>query len=841
MPDKIARLVARRDVQVWLLATLVGGVTFFAWLGYGRTLVPTDLSWIFHEDPFTHAMGWEQYRNAPLLQYPVTKNGLYGLEWSSTIVFTDSIPIVALVLRPFSALLPVPFQYLGWWVLLCLVLQAYFAMRLVLLRTDRLRNAVLPAIAFVTTPVLLERMGLQTGVGSHFLLLWGLFLYFSRTDAAHRAWLILLLVTVSVHAYIFVMVGGIWAAHVVACGMRGRLNRRDLVHCGAMLVVVVAWMHALGYFLVGGGAAGSGWRSNFDLLGFLAPSAGARFGLLQSVYDDPWDGSTYLGAGILLLLVVSSIASVVMRMRKRAIGPAAHADVRWLPLVVVVVGALLFAVTNHVTAGNQTLARLPLPRPLEALYETFRGANRMAWPAYYLVLISTVWLALSVWTARLVTIVLAAAMLVQVVDLWDVGANKRQELAVDGMTRELRDPVWTTVATRYQRLVSVPAKHRQGDWPTFAWFAARHGLGSNIGYVSRNNPDTRIAGTRAHLEAIATGKLDAGTVYHFRSDLVFTVAQQALGPEDAAVIADGERLILPGGKRWVTNTLAAPQAAVPRLGETIPFNDENAYGLLVDGWSWTEFWGTWSLGPRSWLILPVPADERIRVTFRWRPINKRNEAQSLRVTIGGQRFTTAFSLSKKDRTHSLEVTTTSRLLDVQIEPAFHVTTPNERTRAIGLVSARVQRASDPEIEDIPIAARGEPILDAPISFVADAPGRTFLHAGWSWGEAWGTWSDDPEPTLALPVPPNERIQVTFDWLATAPPGFQQRVHVIIDGRPVSDVVFASNTEGRSDSFEVTTTRGWIVVRLAVAHPVPQKDERQLGVGLKSVTVRRAPR
>src|SRR5690242_3523457 len=124
----------RRHLLVWLLAVTVGGLAFFAWIGYARTLDPTSLRWIFHEDPFTHVMGWEQYRNAPLLQYPITKNHLYGLEWSSSIVFTDSIPIAALVLRPFSALLPHPFQYLGWWVLLSMILQAYFGARLVLLR-----------------------------------------------------------------------------------------------------------------------------------------------------------------------------------------------------------------------------------------------------------------------------------------------------------------------------------------------------------------------------------------------------------------------------------------------------------------------------------------------------------------------------------------------------------------------------------------------------------------------------------------------------------------------------------------------------------------------------------
>ena len=275
----LADLARRRGLLIWLLAAAVGCAVFL-WIGYARTLDPRDLTWMWHEDPFTHTMGWEQFRNAPLLQYPISKNELYGLEWSSTIVFTDSIPIAALLLRPFSALLPHPFQYLGWWVLLSLVLQAYWGARLVQLRSDRFRDMAIGSMLFATSPVLMERLGLQSGVGSHWLLLWALWLYLSARAANTRAWMILLLLSVSIHAYLFVMVGAIWAAHLVDCQLRGLLSRRDLAATGVVFVAVMLWMHALGYFLVGSGAAAGAWRASFDLVGFVAPSTGARFGLI---------------------------------------------------------------------------------------------------------------------------------------------------------------------------------------------------------------------------------------------------------------------------------------------------------------------------------------------------------------------------------------------------------------------------------------------------------------------------------------------------------------------------------------------------------------------------------
>lgn len=86
-------------------------------------------------DPATHWLGWQFFRQAPLLQWPLGANRAYGMEIGSSIVFTDSIPIMAFIFKPFSAWLPETFQYIGIWVLLCFMLQAYFAWKLLSLIT----------------------------------------------------------------------------------------------------------------------------------------------------------------------------------------------------------------------------------------------------------------------------------------------------------------------------------------------------------------------------------------------------------------------------------------------------------------------------------------------------------------------------------------------------------------------------------------------------------------------------------------------------------------------------------------------------------------------------------
>ena len=51
------------------------------------------------------------------------------MEYSSSIVFTDSLPLGAFISKYLRAFVPDTFQYFGIWLWLCFVLQALFAFK----------------------------------------------------------------------------------------------------------------------------------------------------------------------------------------------------------------------------------------------------------------------------------------------------------------------------------------------------------------------------------------------------------------------------------------------------------------------------------------------------------------------------------------------------------------------------------------------------------------------------------------------------------------------------------------------------------------------------------------
>jgi hypothetical protein len=496
---------------------------------------------------------------------------------------------------------------------------------------------------------------------------------------------------------------------------------------------------------------------------------------------------------------------------------------------VVLAGFSLFAITNHITVMGHPVGSYPLPHVGERLYETFRGAARMIWPAYYVLLLAILWLALRVWPARWLPWVLGATLVLQLVDVEGVAAIKRAQVRGPGMTRPLADPIWPEIAQHYTTLVSVPAKYWQGDWETITWFAARNGLGTNVAYVSRSDARRREQAGRARIDAVAGGHFDAHTVYYFPTSVLWDVARRTMAPQDLAVVADGLHLVLPGARAW--SQRPPPPAPSEHLGDWISFADADHDGLLIDGWWPIEKWGTWSVAGDSWLVLPVPPHTRVRITMRY-SASPRAAGETAHIRSPHDVFELRLPRSGVERRYSFETTTDGPLLTVHVEtPVPRRLAPNERVLGIGLVAVRVERAADAVADDLPTAA---PVLDQWISFAADAPGRKLLLGGWSWGEPWGTWSEDPAPELALPVPTGAALQITFRWLAVTP----QQVAVHLDDQTFP----AQLTTGQvvETTFTLTARSSWVRVRLDIARPRKIEDGRFLGVGFEAVRITRAP-
>jgi hypothetical protein len=123
-----------------IAGALFGGL-FFYWIAGPRVIDPTQFEWLMKLDWRINFLGWHFFRNDPWRIPPGAIEGYLAGE-GTTIGFTDSVPLAALLLKPFAGWLPMPFQYFGLWLLICFVLQGLLGALITRLYT---RSVVLQA------------------------------------------------------------------------------------------------------------------------------------------------------------------------------------------------------------------------------------------------------------------------------------------------------------------------------------------------------------------------------------------------------------------------------------------------------------------------------------------------------------------------------------------------------------------------------------------------------------------------------------------------------------------------------------------------------------------------
>jgi len=116
----VVKAPSLRQALGWGL--LIGAASYFFWYGLS-TLDPTNVAWLASDDRATAFLGWHFFRFEPWT-FPAGLVRNYGEGMNTSLVVTDSVPLVALLLKPFSPLLPADFQFLGPWALASYVANA---------------------------------------------------------------------------------------------------------------------------------------------------------------------------------------------------------------------------------------------------------------------------------------------------------------------------------------------------------------------------------------------------------------------------------------------------------------------------------------------------------------------------------------------------------------------------------------------------------------------------------------------------------------------------------------------------------------------------------------------
>ena len=520
----------------------LGLVAFFVVTG-GRSLNPRNIAWLSKGDPATYFLGWHFFRTTPW-GWPLGVNPRYGAEVGSAIAFIDNVPLFAFPFKLIGRFLPTPFQYFGIWTLCCFVLQAWFGWLLVGLVTRVPFARACGCVLFVFAPPFLWRLQGHYQMEGQWLVLAALYICFGpRRLARGAAWPLLALTVALVHSYMTAMVLGLWLSDWLRRVLFEERTRAELVQPLLVPGLVLLGFWQAGLFTVGNGIVKHGFGEyKMNLLSLVDPSGWSY--LLKDIpeSDGEYEGFNFLGlGGILLALAVAPAL-------KRA-WPALRAKQEYWPLLGLLSGLTLFAISNRIGFATHTL-ELPLSKAWIARANLLRGCGRMFWPVFYALFFLLVRTLFKQYPPRVAALMLFVVVLVQTVDTSAGWRPIRRDLMIQGETWDspLRSAFWAQVPSLYQVIRVVPTGNQTPHYADFAYFAAMHGMSTDAVYLARIAEDDVKEANRRGMLAVKRARYESGAVYILNPRFEAPATRSVNPDRDLLAWKDGFLVLAPGWK-----------------------------------------------------------------------------------------------------------------------------------------------------------------------------------------------------------------------------------------------------------------------------------------------------
>ena len=400
-----------------LTGALLGALVFLALYGV-RVLDPLCVDWILNNpspDPSQHYLGWVFYRRSGWHLPYLGANYSAIYPYRTSILYTDSIPLLAVVCKLLGGVLPACFQYLGLWGLFCYAMQGGLAQALIariggVRPQDTAKNwaSVLGAGVLVLFPALNIRMFAHTALAANWLVLLALWVWLCAEQSENRPstgklclwWGVLGLLCAGIHLYYLPMVGMVLVATCVQRGLEKRGPAAVVLPIVSFCAVALAELFVLGAFAANFAGYSNGYLSGADLANLFVPGLGAS-----------WEQEVYAGLGT-TAAVVLALAGLLVQRKKAAEFFRRHTHIVVAAVVLLVLDAVA-SMGNTVTFGGRTLFTVPIPQVLMDFWAMFSSCARLAWLAGMLLAVAACGLVLRFWNGAAATVLLAVCAAAQ--------------------------------------------------------------------------------------------------------------------------------------------------------------------------------------------------------------------------------------------------------------------------------------------------------------------------------------------------------------------------------------------------------------------------------------------
>lgn len=532
-----------------LIPLAVGWITFQLCVGM-KYVDPWNIDLIssgINVDPYAGYVAWLFYRNSPW-GFPLGANPNYGLEVASSLVYSDSIPLMAIPMKLLARFTNAEIQYFGIWLLLCFLCQSKISWDLIGAYTRSIFFRTITSILFSTLPIFLWRIQSHFSLAGQFLVVYAIKLSFDSKGMRLRRgnWILLLSVSALVHPYFLAICGFMFLVRLIQEYVNKWISLKNALITGASCLFIVTVVATL--------VAGYNVKASNSMIGTSVEYGTYRFNWLSPLAPNGWsevlsklrlpntnfETFSYLGMGVYLLIATAALIFVKK-------GTAFERVRNYRVILIGLIAMTLLAGTNRVAVGKWELL-LPIPEQVKQLLSVFSASARFAWPVLYVLVFLSLLVLVRLHSTIIVSAILLVGTTAQLIDINKGILDIRFRLNESNYSANftsLDESTWEALREKYN-YIRVPLKGRESfGFPTLTLIANRFGFETNSVYFGRIDKENESRSNHLYMNAVNWGVFEPKTIYVINEEDIIDNLAEKLSIRGKLILVDGYLLLTP--------------------------------------------------------------------------------------------------------------------------------------------------------------------------------------------------------------------------------------------------------------------------------------------------------
>ena len=478
----------------------------------------TNSSWISAYDMLAHQVAWKFFSN-DIWHFPLGKNPNYGIDIGSAIVFTEAVPLLAVIFKIFKNFLPNNFQFFSFWICLCFFFQLLFSYLIIYHYTQNKKYSFISSFIFLFSPALFYRIPIHIALVGQWIILAS---FFAETIKKEKIrfyyWISILAISSLIHFYFTLMLSLIYTIFIFDKFLINKKFLKSLKEIFIPFSFLLFVMYLFGYFeipLTDSLRYGYGiYKAN--ILSFFNPTAsllGVNLSWSNFLPNIPidrleYEGFSYLGLGGIIFFILLFFFFVrrdpLLSFKKNR------------PYYLLIIIFFIIAISNKINFGSFVLLDISLPKFLYGLLSVARVSARFLWPIYYLIFIAgLVLIYKKIEKKKNALLILIIILFIQIIDISSGLKNYvNSNIFLKNKKHALNDPIWNLISKDFQILRITFLKNS----PNILYQTAGILLNGNfkktdifaLGRINRNKASIHRNKTYEHFR---NNKLEKNTVF----------------------------------------------------------------------------------------------------------------------------------------------------------------------------------------------------------------------------------------------------------------------------------------------------------------------------------------